>query len=160
MPVISHRNGDVCVRRAKQRRRTITIITIVTAAPPSMMVVTMVMVTAYCYGRRAHTCPRRKGSFLAKNQCGGRQRSIAPPSDHKTRFAGFAVRAQWCVPAGGMPRQCWRARDVEEIGRCEPVCVPGSQVCTPNTQKGLQKLDTLSHAAMSSKKWRPPAARR
>ncbi len=33
MPVIGHRHGDVSVRRAEQRRRTITIITIVTAAP-------------------------------------------------------------------------------------------------------------------------------
>jgi hypothetical protein len=30
-----------------------------------------VMVTAYCYGRRTHTCPRQKGSFLAIFQYGG-----------------------------------------------------------------------------------------
>ncbi len=35
------------------------------------MVVTMVMVTAYCYGRRTHTSPRRKGSFPAIFQYGG-----------------------------------------------------------------------------------------
>lgn len=35
--------------------------------------------------------PRRKGSFLAINPCGGRQRGIALPSECKPRFAGFAV---------------------------------------------------------------------
>ena len=39
---------------------------------PAVMVVTMVMVIAYCYGPRTHTCPRRKGSFLAILQYGGR----------------------------------------------------------------------------------------
>lgn len=33
----------------------------------------------------------KKGSFLARFQCGRRQRGIALPSDYKTRFAGFAV---------------------------------------------------------------------
>ena len=38
--------------------------------------------------------PRQKGSFLAKSQCGGRERGIALASDCKPRFAGFAV----CTP--------------------------------------------------------------
>ena len=68
--------------------------------PVLVMVVTMVMVTAYCYGRGTPTCPRQKGSFLAIFQYGGRERSIAPPSDQKTRFAGFAVRTWQCWQAG------------------------------------------------------------
>jgi len=59
-----------------------------------VMVVTMVMVSVYCYGPRTHTCPRQKGSFLPKSQCGGRERGIAPPSDQKIWFAGFAFRAR------------------------------------------------------------------
>ena len=46
--------------------------------------VTVVMVTAYCYGRRTHTCPRQKGSFLAIFQYGGRERAIPLPSGRKT----------------------------------------------------------------------------
>ena len=41
--------------------------------------------------------PWRKGSFLAINPCGGRERGIALPSECKPRFAGFAV----CTPARG-----------------------------------------------------------
>jgi hypothetical protein len=60
------------------------------------MVVTMLMVTAFCYGLRTHTCLRQKGSFLATKQYGGRERSFSPPSDQKIRFAGFAVRTRRC----------------------------------------------------------------
>ena len=67
------------------------------------MVVTVVMVTAYCYGRRTHICPRQKGSFLAIFQYGGRKRSIAPPSEQKIRFAGFAVRTPLRGLAGESP---------------------------------------------------------
>ena len=75
------------------------------------MVVTMVMVTAYCYGRGTHTYPGQKGSFLAIFQCGGRKRSISLPSDQKTRFAGFAVRTWLCGPAGRKPSHCGPVRD-------------------------------------------------
>jgi hypothetical protein len=44
------------------------------------------MVTAYCYGRRTRRCPRRKGSFLARRPCGGRERSIALPPGCQPRF--------------------------------------------------------------------------
>ena len=64
------------------------------------MVVMVVMVTAYCYGRSTHICPRQKGSFLAIFQYGGRKRSISPPSGCKPRFAGFAVRTRQRRPAG------------------------------------------------------------
>ena len=49
--------------------------------------------------------PRQKGSFLAESPCGGRERSIAPPSDQKTRFAGFAVRTRRCGATGRKPGQ-------------------------------------------------------
>ena len=78
---------------------------------PAVMVVTMVMVSAYCYGPRTHTCPRRKGSFLAIFHYGGRERSISPPSDQKTRFAGFAVRTWQCGQAGRKPGQRGPVRD-------------------------------------------------
>ena len=74
------------------------------------MVVTMVMVIAYCYGPRTHTCPRRKGSFLAIFQYGGRERSISPPSDQKTRFAGFAVRTRRRRPERAPSRASARTR--------------------------------------------------
>ena len=77
----------------------------------TVMVVTVVMVTAYCYGRRTHTCPRQKGSFLAIFQYGGRERSISPPSDPKTRFAGFAVRTRRCGAVGRMPDERGPVRD-------------------------------------------------
>ena len=83
------------------------------------MFVTMVMVIAYCYGRRTPTCPRRKGSFLAIFQYGGRERSIAPPSDQKTRFAGFAVRTLRCGPAGRMPSQRGPVRDIVDGGSAD-----------------------------------------
>ena len=107
------------------------------------MVVTVVTVTVYCYGRRAHTYPRRKGSFLAIFLYGGRQRGIALPSDQKTRFAGFAVRTGRQEPAGRMPRQCWRVWDWTEYERCEPKCVPSSQVCTPNTKTAREENSML-----------------
>ena len=66
------------------------------------MVVTMVMVTAYCYGRGTHTYPGQKGSFLAIFQYGGRKRSISLPSGCKPRFAGFAVRTRRCGAVGRM----------------------------------------------------------
>jgi len=95
------------------------------------MVVTMVMVTAYCYGRGTHTYPGQKGSFLAIFQCGGRERRSSPPSDQKTRFAGFAVRTRRCGATGRKPSQRGRVRDGEKQGSCEPGCVPGLQVCIP-----------------------------
>lgn len=64
MPVTIHCNGDVCVFWAKQRRSTITIITTVTLPP--VMVVTMVMVTAYCYGRE-YTHAQAKRVLPAEN---------------------------------------------------------------------------------------------
>lgn len=50
----------------------------------TVMVVTVVMVTAYCYGRRTHICPRQKGSFLAIFQYGGRERAIPPATGRET----------------------------------------------------------------------------
>jgi hypothetical protein len=50
----------------------------------TVIVVTVVMVTTYCYGRRTHTCPRRKGSFLAIFQYGGRERAIPPATGRET----------------------------------------------------------------------------
>ena len=99
------------------------------------MVVMMVMVSAYCHGRRTYTCPRQKGAFLPKSQCGKREHSISPPSDQNTRFAGFAVRPWQRVPMNRKPRQRWRVRDSWERGECEPGCVPGLQVCTPMRAK-------------------------
>ena len=81
------------------------------------MVVTMVMVTAYCYGRGTHTYPGQKGSFLAIKQYGGRERSIAPPSDQKTRFAGFAVRTWQCGQAGRKPGQRGPVREGGGMGK-------------------------------------------
>ena len=62
--------------------------------------------------------PRRKGSFLAINPCGRRQRGIALPLGCKPRFAGFAVCTSARVgveftplePQNGHPysSQCWR----------------------------------------------------
>jgi len=54
---------------------------------------------------------RQKGSFLAENQYGGRERSISPPSEQKTRFAGFAVRTWQCGQAGRKPGQRGPVRD-------------------------------------------------
>ena len=42
------------------------------------------MVTACCYGRRTRTYPRRKGSFLAIFQYGGRERAIPPATGPET----------------------------------------------------------------------------
>lgn len=57
------------------------------------------------------TPPRQKGSFLAESPCGGRERSISPPSDQKTRFAGFAVRTRRCGATGQRPGQRGPVRD-------------------------------------------------
>ena len=71
------------------------------------MVVTMVMVSAYCYGPRVHTCPRRKGSFLAIFQYGGasaafRYRPTRKQGLQGLRFApgGAGQRAERPVSAG------------------------------------------------------------
>ena len=80
------------------------------------MVVTMVMVISYCYGRRTRICHRQHGSFLAKNQYGGRERSIALPSDQKTRFAGFAVRTRLPTRTRANPRQRPHTRGCHRAG--------------------------------------------
>ena len=36
---------------------------------------------------------------------------------------------------GKIPHRRWRVRDWSDYGRCEPECVPGSQVCTPAARK-------------------------
>lgn len=46
--------------------------------------VTMVTVVAFRCGRRTQPGPRRKGSFLAIFQYGGRERGISPPSGRET----------------------------------------------------------------------------
>lgn len=79
--------------------------------------------------------PEQNGSFPAKNQCGGRERSISPPSDQKIGFAGFAVRTRRCGLVGRKPCERGPVRDREERGRCETGRVPGSQVCTPDMKK-------------------------
>ena len=109
---------------------------------PAVMVVTMVMVSAYCCGPRTHTCPRRKGSFLAIIQYGGRERSISPPSDQKTRFAGFAVRTWLCGPAGRKPSHCGPVRD---SGNAEGANLGAYPVCRfaprPNENGQGRKLN-------------------
>ena len=87
--------------------------------------------------------PRQNGSFLAEIQYGGRERSISPPSGQETRFAGFAVRTRQCGQAGQIPRQHWRSQDGGEYGRCEPGCVPSSQVCTPATRKAARVENSM-----------------
>ena len=82
----------------------------------TVMVVMVVMVTAYCYGRRTHTCPSQKGSFLAIFQYGGRERSTSPPSDQKTRFAGFAVRTRRPTRTRAIPCQCPHTRRCPRAG--------------------------------------------
>ena len=74
---------------------------------PAVMVVTMVMVSAYCYGPRTHTCPRRKGSFLAIFQYGGasaafRYRLARKQDLQGLRFApdGVGQRAESPASAG------------------------------------------------------------
>ena len=69
------------------------------------------MVTAYCYGPRTRTCPRQKGPFPAIFLYGGRERSISPPYDAKTRFAGFVVRTRRCGAVGRMPDERGPVRD-------------------------------------------------
>ena len=100
------------------------------------MVVTMVMVSAYCYGPRTHTCPRQKGSFLAIFQYGGasaafRYRPTRKQGLQGLRFApgGTGRRAECPVSAG----LCVKAGEWET---CEPRCVPGLQVCTRPHENG------------------------
>ena len=74
-------------------------------------------VSAYCYGPRTRTCPRQKGSFPAIFQYGGRERSVSPPSDPKTRFAGFAVRTRRCGATGRMRRKRGPVREGGGMGK-------------------------------------------
>ena len=99
------------------------------------MVVTMVMVTSYCYGRRTHRCTRRKGSFLATFQCGGARAqhcATVRPENKVCRVCGSHLAVWASGPKARSARACagWRQR-----GRCEPCCVPGLQVCTPAERK-------------------------
>lgn len=107
------------------------------------MVVMVVTVTAYCSGWRTRTCPRQEGSFLAIAQYGRRERSSAPPSDQKTRFAGFVVRTRQCGPAGPMPSQRGPMRNRVEGGQCKPGCVLGSQVCTSAVRKTAREESSM-----------------
>ena len=95
----------------------------------------MVMVSAYCYGPRTHTCPKQKGSFLAIFQYGGasaafRYRPTRKQGLQGLRFApgGTGRRAECPVSAG----LCVKAGEWET---CEPRCVPGLQGCTPTARK-------------------------
>lgn len=67
-----------------------------------------------------------KGVLPGRIAMRGRERSISPPSDQKTRFAGFAVRTWLCGPAGRKPSHCGSVRDGgnaegANLGAC-PVC--------------------------------------
>jgi hypothetical protein len=94
----------------------VTTVTTVTFAW-SVIVVMVVTITRIVMVAEGYM-PRRKGSFLAINPCGRRQRGIALPSGCKPRFAGFAVCTQQgvCVeftplkPKNGHPysSQFWR----------------------------------------------------
>jgi len=110
---------------------TITTITIITP----VMLVTMVTITTYCYGRRERGLLKVKGVLLSQYRMREATAQHCATDCTKTRFAGFAVRIRRHGPMGRMPRQRWRARNAEELGMCEPGCVPGSQVCTPTSEK-------------------------
>lgn len=77
------------------------------------MVVTMVMVTAYCYGRGMHTCPGKTGPSSPKSYAGGdsaalRHRLARKQGLQGLRFAlgGAGQRAKNPVSVGvrGMAR--------------------------------------------------------
>ena len=104
------------------------------------MVVTMVTITAYCYGPRTRTCPRQKGSFLAIFQYGGRERSISPPSGQEIRFAGFAVRIWQCVQASRKPGQ---RGPVRVGGNAEGANLGAYPVCTPVARKTARDENSM-----------------
>ena len=71
------------------------------------MVVTMVMVTSYCYGRRTYTCPSETGPSQPKTNAGGdsaafRHRPTRKQGLQGLRFApdGVGQRAECLVSAG------------------------------------------------------------
>lgn len=100
------------------------------------MVVTMVMVTAYCYGQGNAHMPRQSGYFLAIFQYGGRQRSIALPSGQETRLrvcgSHLAVRVKRA--------ECRVNADVCGIvGKEESANLGAYRVCTPVRAKTARR---------------------
>ena len=117
-------------------------------SPPShrvelVMVVTMVMVTAYCYGRGTHTYPGQKGVLPGDIPIrGARAQHCATvrPKNKVCRVCG-SHPAMWANgPNAASARACagWRQR-----GRCEPSCVPGSQVCTQAKRKTARDENSM-----------------
>lgn len=103
----------------------------------------MVMVSAYCYGPRTHTCPRQKGSFLAIFQYGGRERSISLPSDQKTRFAGFAVRTRRYRTASRMPGQRGPVREGGGMGNVRTSVRTGFAGLYPDRTKTARNENSM-----------------
>lgn len=60
--------------------------------------------------------PEAKGVLLHRDPYGGRERCIAPLSDQKTRFAGFAVRNRRPARTRAIPRQCPHTRRCRRAG--------------------------------------------
>ena len=72
------------------------------------------------------TTPGKTGPSCRKSNTGGRQRGASPPSDQKTRFAGFAVRTWQCGQAGRKPGQRGPVRD---SGNAEGANLGAYRVC-------------------------------
>ncbi len=66
-------------------------------------------------------------------------RNTVRPENPVCRVCGLH-QAAWTT--GHMLRQRWHVRDSGKYRKFEPTCVAGSQVCTLNAQRGIQKLPT------------------
>ena len=114
------------------------------------MVVTMVMVTAYCYGRGMHTCPGKTGPSCRKSNTGGdsaalRYRPTRKKGLQGLRFApgGVGKRAESPVSAGlcGMAAT-WKVRTLvcTRFAGLHPGQTKNGQDRKPNAGAGLQPI--------------------
>ncbi len=104
------------------------------------MVVTMVMVTAYCYGRGMHTCPGKTGPSWPKSNTGGDSAALRYRLARKQGLQGL----RFALGGAGQRAECRVNADVCGIvGKEESANLGAHRVCTPVRAKTARDENSM-----------------